>query len=89
MDEEQRAAHDERMASYAATTAVAHSQQAIAQSHTAATELSGRRFEAERADARRHADVFDALAMNRALRVAELSNAFSASSTHRNGEKNV
>ena len=89
MDEEQRAAHEERMASYAATTAVAHSQQAIAVSHTAATELSGRRFEAEREDARRYPDVFDACAMNRALRVAELGDAFSASTTNRNGERDV
>ncbi len=89
MNEEQRAEHDERMASHAATTAVAQAQRAIALSQTAATELSGRRFEAARADARCHADAFDAFAMNRALRVAELGHAFGASITHRMGETDV
>lgn len=89
MNEEQRAEHDERIASYAATTAVAHAQHAIALSHAAETKLSGRRFAAARADARRHADAFDAFAMNRALRVAELGNAFGATTTHRIGEEDV
>lgn len=89
MDEEQHAAHDERMASYAAATAVAQSQHAIAVGRIAETELSGRRFEAARADARRHAEAFDAMAMNRAVRAIEIAEAFSTFSTSRTGEQHV
>lgn len=89
MDEEQRAAHDERMASYAATTAVAEAQHAIALSRTAETKLSSKRFDAAREDGRRHADAFASFAMNRAQRVAELGDALGASTAHRRGEGHV